>query len=94
MAMGQIASARNRRVQDRYDELMHEGKHGHYETMFRVVREEIEREREACAHLADIQTGLEELRFTGQEDAARRVARAIRSRGELERPSAPAKDGI
>ena len=37
--------ARNARVQSRYDELMREGKHGHYETMFRVVREEVERAR-------------------------------------------------
>ena len=36
---------RNFRVKARYDELMQEGKHGHYETMFRVVREEIERDR-------------------------------------------------
>lgn len=35
---------RNRRVVARYDELMHEGKHGHYETMFRVVHEEVQRE--------------------------------------------------
>lgn len=34
---------RNARVQRRYDDLMAEGKHGHYETMFRVVREEVER---------------------------------------------------
>jgi hypothetical protein len=34
---------RNARVQARYDELMREGNHGHYETMFRVVREEVER---------------------------------------------------
>lgn len=34
---------RNFRVRARYDELMREGKHGHYETIFRVVREEIER---------------------------------------------------
>lgn len=34
---------RNARVQARYDELMREGKHGHYETLFRVVHEEIER---------------------------------------------------
>lgn len=39
---------RNRRVQARYDELMREGKHGHYETLFRVVREEVERERLAA----------------------------------------------
>lgn len=38
---------RNARVQRRYDELMAEGKHGHYETLFRVVREEIERDRDA-----------------------------------------------
>ena len=38
-----IKAARNARVQARYDELMHEGKHGHYETMSRVVREEVER---------------------------------------------------
>ena len=36
---------RNRRVQERYDELMRAGRHGHYETMFRVVKEEVERER-------------------------------------------------
>jgi hypothetical protein len=34
---------RNLRVQARYDELMREGKRGHYEAMFRVVREEVER---------------------------------------------------
>lgn len=37
---------RNARVQSRYDELMREGKHGHYETMFRVVHEEFERGRQ------------------------------------------------
>ncbi len=36
------STARNIRVQDRYDELMRIGRHGHYETMFQVVREEIE----------------------------------------------------
>lgn len=34
---------RNRRVQARYDELDHAGKHGHYETLFRIVREEVDR---------------------------------------------------
>jgi hypothetical protein len=34
---------RNIRVQTRYDELMRKGQHGHYETMNRVVREEVER---------------------------------------------------
>ena len=36
---------RNARIQARYDELIADGKHGHYETMFMVVREEIERDR-------------------------------------------------
>ncbi len=41
---------RNCRVQARYDELMREGKRGHYETVFRVVREEVLRDREQlCA---------------------------------------------
>jgi len=37
------AARRNARVQARYDELSREGKHGHYETMCQVVREEVER---------------------------------------------------
>jgi hypothetical protein len=41
----QDKTERNWRVQARYDELMAEGKHGHYETMFRVVREELDRAR-------------------------------------------------
>lgn len=41
--MTEAALDRNRRVQDRYDELTHIGKHGHYETLFQVVREEVER---------------------------------------------------
>lgn len=44
---------RNCRVQARYDQLMREGKHGHYETMFRVVREEVEQERERCALICE-----------------------------------------
>jgi cytidylate kinase len=43
--MGEKAS-RNARVQKRYDALMAEGKHGHYETLFRVVKEEVEAERQ------------------------------------------------
>ena len=39
------AFERNKRVADRYEELMREGKHGHYETLFRVVREEVDRAR-------------------------------------------------
>ncbi len=41
--MSPDALRRNARVQARYDELTALGKHGHYETMFQVVREEIER---------------------------------------------------
>lgn len=41
--LGTPESARNARVAHRYDSLMREGEHGHYETMFRVVREEVER---------------------------------------------------
>jgi hypothetical protein len=40
-------TAINKRVQARYDELMLEGKHGHYETMFRVVHEELASQRES-----------------------------------------------
>lgn len=38
----EVRTARNIRVQGRYDQLMAEGKHGHYETMFRVIREEVD----------------------------------------------------
>lgn len=44
---------RNRRVMARYDELMQIGRHGHYETMFRVVREEVERALAAQAATTD-----------------------------------------
>jgi hypothetical protein len=43
---------RNSRVSARWDALMREGKHGHYETLFRVVREECERATEAAARRA------------------------------------------
>jgi hypothetical protein len=39
----QEKNKRNARVQARYDELMREGKHGHYKALFRIVREEVER---------------------------------------------------
>jgi Ni/Co efflux regulator RcnB len=41
----QEKTERNARVQARYDELLAAGEHGHYKTLFRVVREEVERER-------------------------------------------------
>ena len=34
---------RNSRVADLYDELARAGKHGHYESLFRIVRIEVER---------------------------------------------------
>ena len=47
---------RNARVQKRWDELWREGKHGHYETLFRVVREEVERaERERDVYKAQFE---------------------------------------
>jgi hypothetical protein len=44
---------RNARVQTRYGQLAGEGKHGFYETLFRIVREEVERERGRCAAEAE-----------------------------------------
>ena len=41
--MPESKETRNARVQSRYDELTSEGKHGHYETLFRVVKEEVDR---------------------------------------------------
>jgi hypothetical protein len=43
---------RNRRVQELYDELMAGGKHGQYETIFRIVRLEVEAERARCKERA------------------------------------------
>lgn len=40
--MSDEKTERNARVQTRYDDLMREGKHGHYETMFLVIHEEVE----------------------------------------------------
>ena len=45
---GNEKNERNARVQKLYDELMAEGRHGHYETMYRVVQEEVERALEAA----------------------------------------------
>lgn len=41
--------ARNERVTARYDELIHEGKHGHYETLYRIVQEETDLSRREAA---------------------------------------------
>lgn len=61
-------TAINKRVQARYDELMREGKHGHYETMFRVVHEE--RAAAAGQGRAELIEALRNL-----EEAAREVYR-------------------
>lgn len=42
---------RNAKVQARYDAMMADGKHGHYETMFKLVHEQVDAERERCAAL-------------------------------------------
>ena len=56
------ATARNIRVQNRYDELMTIGRHGHYETMFRIVREEVElAEAIRDAEIAELVDALEQL---------------------------------
>lgn len=44
----------NKRVQARYDFLMERGQHGHYETMFKCVHEELELQRQALAQ-ADVE---------------------------------------
>lgn len=45
MSKQDIDHARLQRMQDRYDDLRREGKHGHYECMFRVWNEEFELEQ-------------------------------------------------
>lgn len=67
---------RNAWVAQRYDALMAEGKHGHYETLFRVVREAVEVEREACAKEADY--------YAENSGAAHSIAAAIRARSSQE----------
>ena len=49
---------RNARVQTRYDVLMSEGRRGHYETLFKIVREEVEAERERCAKVLEGAAGV------------------------------------
>lgn len=70
-------TAINARVQNRYDELMREGKHGHYETMFRIVHEEIARERESM--IADgwrqCAQGQRTTQFCGMAEEARKAER-------------------
>lgn len=68
----QTAVERNAWVELRYDALMAEGKHGHYETMFRVVREAVEAEREACANEAKY--------YAKHSATARSIVKDIRAR--------------
>lgn len=83
---------RNKRVQTRYDELMHEGKHGHYETIFRVVREECQqavevRERELLRKLEALQMRLapiEEARQQARDAALEQVLDILAKHGDDE----------
>ena len=61
--MLQYKEERNARVQRRYDELRHLGKHGHYETLFQIVREEVDL---ATAELDRLRRELAEARATVQ----------------------------
>lgn len=72
LAAFRAKSARNARVQARYDALMAVGRRGHYETMFKIVREEVEAEREACAEIA--------LAIDSGRGNEREIAKAIRAR--------------
>ncbi len=83
---------RNARVQARYDALMQVGRHGHYETMFKVVREEVEAERERCAKLAELwlttfgergPTSAAVSAQTWANDAVKDIAEAIREGAPL-----------
>jgi hypothetical protein len=56
-----VGLERNCRVQDRFDTMAREGKHGFYETLFAVVREEVEREREACAKVCEARPAFSQL---------------------------------
>ena len=48
------ATARNIRVQNRYNELITIGKHNHYETMFQVIREETTSLHQQLTALSDL----------------------------------------
>ena len=59
-------------VQARYDELMREGKHGHYENMFKIIHEQIAIERKECAKEAEKMPYI----------YGTRAGKAIRTRGQ------------
>lgn len=62
-------SERNRRVAARWDELSSAGKHGHYETLFQIVREEVEPLEASNEELIRGMTEMAE-RFTAAMDKA------------------------
>ena len=86
---------RNCRIQKLYDDLMQEGNHGHYETMFRIVRLEVEAEREECArvcHLYAVDNRIHSLATRGAHDCEK----AIRMRSNVQvsgREAASAPEG-
>lgn len=67
---------RNARIVRRLDSLMSQAKHGFYESVFQVVREEVEIEREVCAKIC------EERQFGIGCSHAFEAAQRIRGRGK------------
>lgn len=73
---------RNARIVERYDQLNREGKHGHYETMFCIVREEVERERDRCARIAEAQPPFPDTKVgMRQQWVKNQIASSIRTPG-------------
>lgn len=64
-------SERNGRVAARWDELSAAGRHGHYETLFQIVREEVKPLEQANEELIRGMTEMAE-RFTAAMDRAAR----------------------
>lgn len=77
---------RNCRVQHRYDELLSFGQHGLYETMFRIVREEVERALAEAPKTTDQQ---EAARYRWIRDRTQKVGLAMRGRYVLHLPYLP-----
>lgn len=60
---------RNQRIMDRYNELIGKpGAHGHYETIFRIVREEVDRAIDLAADIADDPYAQKVARIRGLKD--------------------------
>jgi hypothetical protein len=68
-------SERNRRVAARWDELSAAGKHGHYETLFQIVREEVEPLESEIEELIRGMTELAERATARMDDAGEQIAR-------------------